>query len=252
MFLSLPIIGSIAFSPTALIASHPMIAYELAGHTIGHILYGFIKRNRKRRGLSRAQMRKMTNRRRRHFVDNIIMHHQRLAKMNRQTIVGNARERAMARREKTQRKADMQKDHNFVQKYQLQYDWFIRFRTEMFLLSPIDFNGLCPMSINARARKYVGPKRIQYGMSIELPSTFSEEESFVEVDDQIYIFHKNVIDKGGFSGIESYNNKITIENETVHTEFWNLRGIPFNIIPINALFMRDPSWIGYQSGNLNM
>jgi len=141
---------------------------------------------------------------------------------------------------------------NFIQKHQLEYDWFIRFRTEMFLLSPIDFNGLCPMSINARARKYVGPRRIQYGMSIELPSTFSQEESFVEVDDQIYIFHKNVIDKGGFSGIESYNNKIHIENETVHTEFWNLRGISFNIIPINALFMRDSSWIGYQSGNLNM
>ena len=123
MFLSLPIIGSIAFSPTALIASHPMIAYELAGHTIGHILYGFIKRNRKRRGLSRAQMRKMTNRRRRHFVDNIIMHHQRLAKMNRQTIVGNARERAMARREKTQRKADLHKDQTFEKEQEARKKW---------------------------------------------------------------------------------------------------------------------------------
>ncbi len=123
MFLPLPIIGSIAFSPTALIASHPMIAYELAGHTIGHILYGFIKRNRKRRGLSRAQMRKMTNRRRRQFVDNIIMHHQRLAKMNRQTIVGNARERAMARREKTQRKADMKKDQTFEKQQESRKKW---------------------------------------------------------------------------------------------------------------------------------
>lgn len=123
MFLPLPIIGSIAFSPTALIASHPMIAYELAGHTIGHILYGFIKRNRKRRGLSRAQMRKMTNRRRRQFVDNIIMHHQRLAKMNRQTIVGNARERAMARREKTQRKADLQKDQTFEKQQESRKKW---------------------------------------------------------------------------------------------------------------------------------
>ena len=123
MFLPLPIIGSIAFSPSALIASHPMIAYELAGHTIGHILYGFIKRNRKRRGLSRAQMRKMTNRRRRQFVDNIIMHHQRLAKMNRQTIVGNARERAMARREKTQRKADMKKDQTFEKQQESRKKW---------------------------------------------------------------------------------------------------------------------------------
>ena len=123
MFLPLPIIGSIAFSPSALIASHPMIAYELAGHTIGHILYGFIKRNRKRRGLSRAQMRKMTNRRRRQFVDNIIMHHQRLAKMNRQTIVGNARERAMARREKTQRKVDLHKDQTFEKEQEARKKW---------------------------------------------------------------------------------------------------------------------------------
>jgi hypothetical protein len=123
MFLPLPIIGSIAFSPTALIASHPMVAYELAGHTIGHILYGFIKRNRKRRGLSRAQMRKMTNRKRRQFVDNIIMHHQRLAKMNRQTIVGNARERAMARREKIQRKADIQKDQTFEKQQESRKKW---------------------------------------------------------------------------------------------------------------------------------
>ena len=123
MFLFLPTIGSIAFSPSALIASHPMIAYEIAGHTLGHILYGFIKRNRKRRGLSRAQMRKMTNRRRRQFVDNIIMHHQRLAKMNRQTIVGNARERAMARREKTQRKADMKKDQTFEKQQESRKKW---------------------------------------------------------------------------------------------------------------------------------
>ena len=122
----------------------------------------------------------------------------------------------------------------------------------MYLLNPIDFKNLCVMSINARARKYICPKSIKYGMSIDLPSGFSETETFVEVDDQIYIFHKNVIDKGGFSGIELYDNKITIENETVHTEFWNLRGISFNIIPINALFMRDTSWIGYQSGNLNI
>ena len=139
---------------------------------------------------------------------------------------------------------------NFIQKYSLDYDWFIRFRLEMFLLEPIDFTRLCPMSINARARKYSGPKHIQYGMSIELQSSFSEEESLVEMDDQIYIFHTNTINKGAFLDIDKYNNKINIENETVHTEFWNLRGIPFNIIPINALFIRDSSWIGYQSGSI--
>lgn len=123
MFLSLPAIGSIAFSPTALVASHPMIAYEIVGHTIGHILYRFIKRTRKKRGLSRAQMRKMTNRRRRQFVDNIIMHHQRLAKMNRQTIAGNARERAMARREKIKRKDNLQRDRNSEKEQEIRKKW---------------------------------------------------------------------------------------------------------------------------------
>jgi uncharacterized protein (DUF305 family) len=123
MFLSLPAIGSIAFSPTALVASHPMIAYEIVGHTIGHILYRFIKRTRKKRGLSRAQMRKMTNRRRRQFVDNIIMHHQRLAKMNRQTIAGNARERAMARREKIKRKDNLQRDKNSEKEQEIRKKW---------------------------------------------------------------------------------------------------------------------------------
>ncbi len=100
MFFSVANIGSIAFSPGAFMASHPMIAYELIGHSMGHILFGFLKRNRRKRGFSRSQMRKTVNRRRRQFVDNIIMHHQRLANINRQIIVSNARERALAKKEK--------------------------------------------------------------------------------------------------------------------------------------------------------
>ena len=123
MFLLLPTIGSIAFSPVALIASYPIIAYEVVGHTLGQILYGFIKRNRKRRGLSRAQMRKMTNRRKRQFVDNIIMHHQRLAKMNRQTIAGNARERAIARREKVKQEDTLSKDRNSDREQEIRKKW---------------------------------------------------------------------------------------------------------------------------------
>ena len=143
---------------------------------------------------------------------------------------------------------------NFIEKnkYTFAYDWFIKFRPEVYLVEPIYFTNFCTMSINARARKYTGPKRIQYGLSVELPTIFSETESLVEMDDQIFIFHKNLIDKGGFSGIELYHNKITVENETVQTAFWNEIGVSFNIIPINALFMRDISWIGYRSGNINI
>jgi len=104
MFISLPTIGSIVFSPTTFMASNPMLVYELAGHSLGHVLFGMFKRNVRRRGFSRAQIRKITNRKRRRFVDNIIMHHQRLAKINRETVVSNARERAIARKEKIARK----------------------------------------------------------------------------------------------------------------------------------------------------
>lgn len=106
MFFALPTIGSIAFSPSSLFASHPSIIFEFMGHSLGHMMFNFSKRNRKKRGLSRAQMRKITNRRRRQFVDNIIMHHERLANLNRQTIVNNARERALARRERIKKKFD--------------------------------------------------------------------------------------------------------------------------------------------------
>jgi hypothetical protein len=141
---------------------------------------------------------------------------------------------------------------NFIEKNNLEYDWFIRFRPEICLVEPFDFESLCPMSINARARIYNGPRTIPYGMSIELASTFRETESDILIDDQIYIFHKNVIDKGGFSEIHKYNNIYTIENETVHTGFWNERGIPFNIVSINALFFRDANSMGFPSGHINL
>ena len=140
---------------------------------------------------------------------------------------------------------------NFIEKNNLEYDWFIRFRPEICLVEPFDFESLCPMSINARARIYNGPRTIPYGMSIELASTFRETESDILIDDQIYIFHKNVIDKGGFSEIHKYNNIYNIENETVHTGFWNERGIPFNIVSINALFFRDANSMGFPSGHIN-
>lgn len=142
---------------------------------------------------------------------------------------------------------------NFIEKNKATfvYDWFIKFRPEIHLVKLFDFNTLNPMCINARVRMYTGPKSIPYGMSIELPTILSETESFVEMDDQIYIFHKNLIDAGGFSQIEAYNNILHIEHEPVHTAFWNERGIPFNIISINALFMRDPCVISFNSGHIN-
>ena len=88
---------------TSMLQSHPALVQELAGHALGHVLYSHIRRVVHRKGLSRRQMRKMVNRRRRMFVDNIIMHHKRLHDKNREMIISNARARAIARREQAKK-----------------------------------------------------------------------------------------------------------------------------------------------------
>jgi len=62
-------------------------------------LHSFARRSRRRKGLSRREMRKSSNRKRRWFVDNIVMHHKRLHDRNRAIVVSNARSRALAKRE---------------------------------------------------------------------------------------------------------------------------------------------------------
>ncbi|MBU6140894.1 MAG: hypothetical protein KGP29_05020 [Proteobacteria bacterium] len=83
---------------TSLLQAHPALVQEIAGHALGHVLYGHVRRIVRRKGLSRRGMRKLANRKRRRFVDNIIMHHKRLHDKNRQSIISNARTRALARR----------------------------------------------------------------------------------------------------------------------------------------------------------
>lgn len=84
---------------TNLIRAHPLMVQELAGHALAHVLFNHARRAVRRKGLSRRQIRKLANRRKRRFVDNIIMHHKRLHDKNRAMIVSNARSRALARRE---------------------------------------------------------------------------------------------------------------------------------------------------------
>lgn len=62
------------------------------------LLYSKIFRSARRSGHSRGKARKMANRRRRYFVDNIIMHHKRLHDHNRKIVISSARDRAVARR----------------------------------------------------------------------------------------------------------------------------------------------------------
>lgn len=103
---------------TSILQSHPMLVQEIADHALVHFLYHQVRRFLRRKGLSRREMRKMGNRRRRIFVDNIIMHHKRLHDKNREMIVSNARNKALARREKAK------KEPPSLTKSEIKYDDF--------------------------------------------------------------------------------------------------------------------------------
>ena len=123
-FLVIPSIGTLAFDASTFLSAHPGLVHEIAGHSLAHVLYSYIKRSGKRHGLSRREIRKATNRRRRWFVDNIIMHHKRLHDHSRKILVSNARSRAIARRDagkkenlSLQKSSDLQKNQNAEMKW---------------------------------------------------------------------------------------------------------------------------------------
>jgi hypothetical protein len=87
------------------IAMHPSLIHEVAGHALAHTLHSYIRHSGRRRGVSRRKSRKLSNSKRRWFVDNIIMHHKRLHERNRAILITNARSRALARRKEQQEKS---------------------------------------------------------------------------------------------------------------------------------------------------
>lgn len=108
--LSLPSIGNLTLDITNFLTANPFLARQVGGHALSHMLYSYIRRSARSAGLSRRQARKMSNRKRRWFVDNIVMHHKRLHDRNREMIVSNARSRIIAKREAMKKKAAALKD----------------------------------------------------------------------------------------------------------------------------------------------
>ncbi len=97
--ISLPNVGTLTLGITNFLTANPALLQHLGSDALTHALRGYVKRVRKRRGVSRRVMRKTANRKRRWFVDNIIMHHKRLHDRNRAIVVSNARTRALAKRQ---------------------------------------------------------------------------------------------------------------------------------------------------------
>ncbi len=103
MFIDLAV-GSLEIANS--LPSHRSLTYDIAGHFASQAVINTTLRyvrGKKRRGLSRRQMRKMAHRQRRYFVDNIIMHHKRLHDKNRETIVKNARDRILQKKKEKEK-----------------------------------------------------------------------------------------------------------------------------------------------------
>jgi len=123
-------------------------------------------------------------------------------------------------------------------KSELDYDWYIKFRPDVKLLTMFDFDTLSDKAINARARVYRGPKKIKYGMSINGQGCwinigdyfYDETEKNVILDDMMFIFHHNIIKLGAF-------DKITHESfeyaEWKLTSLYIQRNIELNVIGIH-------------------
>lgn len=115
LHLALPSIAGVTLDVSTFLSAHPALINEVGGHALAQALYSYMRRSR-RRGVSRREMRKLSNRKRRWFVDNIIMHHKRLHDRNREIVVGDARSRVLARRKAMEKRAapmstpELQKD----------------------------------------------------------------------------------------------------------------------------------------------
>lgn len=144
---------------------------------------------------------------------------------------------------------------DFITEYksELEYDWYMKFRPEIKLLDTIPFDILSDNAINARARVYNGPRKIKYGMAVNGEGCwkyvgdchYAENEHNIILDDMLYIFHKNIIQKNAFEKITA---PIEREHEWAHTSVFNERNIQLNVIGINFCFTKH----GCFSGNINM
>jgi hypothetical protein len=148
-------------------------------------------------------------------------------------------------------KYQLSKIRDFIadNKSTLNYDWYIKIRPDVKLLEPIQFENLLDNSINARARVYHGPKRIKYGMSINGEGGWKNvgdcfydiNEIQVVLDDQIFIFHHNVINAGTFNKIIKIDGP---EHEWIHTKYWEFNNIHLNVIGINLLMTKYMCYSG--------
>ena len=150
------------------------------------------------------------------------------------------------------------------------YDYYIKIRPDIILFTTIDKKFLMNLSknqINSRCRSYEGPSiNLKHGFSCQKEKLrsddllYNEEIINIKPDDQLYIFHKNIIDafdiitentyldytqkiKGNkkywvddFMMNENYWNKNKIERENHHKFIWYSRGFTINPIGLDLKY----------------
>lgn len=77
--------------------AHPALINDIAGYSLMHMLYSH-SRTPKLSRFNRRQLRQLRNRRRRWFVDNVVMHHKRMHDQDRDLVVNKAKERLKMRK----------------------------------------------------------------------------------------------------------------------------------------------------------
>ena len=151
-------------------------------------------------------------------------------------------------------KKQLSKICDFITEYKsdLDYDWYMKIRPEVKLFDIDFFHMLSENAINARARVYNGPKKIKYGMSVNGEGCwenigdchYADSEHNIILDDIIYIFHKNIVEKNAFEKITPLQR----EAEWQHSSLFNERQIQLNVIGINLCLTKYNAF----SGNINI
>lgn len=155
-------------------------------------------------------------------------------------------------------KPQFSKLFDFVASCPETYDWYIKLRPDIELLEDITqqkLSSFCKNSVNARVRRYVGNARIPYGASIggrwqhinNAEIHHAPHEKHIILDDQVYIFHRSVIEKGGFEPIDESNR---IWGEQFISDVWTARNIRLNPIGLRVIFHHCEGPI--ESGHVNM
>ena len=141
---------------------------------------------------------------------------------------------------------------DFLKKVKLEedYDWFVKTRPEIKLVTSPDFSSLDmeEISINARARGYIGnPIHVPKGCSVggywykcyEDDIRFDKTKNITILDDQIYIFNDKVrhILKNAKDDKLFYTENVC-QNEWYHSYFFKQNNIKLNIIGLDVAFYR--------------